>query len=84
MEGDVSVTSQEDMGSNFKVSLFLDITKAVPDSVIQTKRLSYKGLRALIVEDNRVNTLVIDAMLKQKGFETTIAQNGKFAVDLAK
>ncbi|WP_117235915.1 ATP-binding protein [Vibrio maerlii] len=83
MHGQVSVNSQEGMGSYFKVSVYLDETEPVEDSVVQTKRLSYEGLKALIVEDNRVNTLVIESMLKQKGFEVAKAGNGREGVQLA-
>ncbi len=83
MHGQVQVNSQEGMGSYFKVSVYLDETQPVEDSVVQTKKLSYQGLKALIVEDNRVNTLVIESMLKQKGFEVAKAGNGREGVQVA-
>lgn len=40
------------------------------------------NLRLLIVEDNRVNQIVITGILQKLGLESTIAENGKEALDL--
>lgn len=41
---------------------------------------SLAHIRALVAEDNTVNQLVIDGMLKKLGIEATICENGEIAV----
>ena len=40
-----------------------------------------KGLPILLAEDNKINQLVAKEMLKSKGFQVDVANNGKEAVD---
>jgi len=37
--------------------------------------------RILLVEDNRINAMMAEEMLDKIGFETTLAENGRLAVD---
>ena len=40
-----------------------------------------RGIKVLIVEDNPINQLLVIKVLQKKGYETTIAQNGKIAIE---
>jgi len=41
-----------------------------------------KTLHVLVAEDNRVNQLLIIDLLKKQGYEVTLAQNGRIALDM--
>jgi two-component system sensor histidine kinase/response regulator len=42
---------------------------------------SHEGVRVLLVEDNRVNQLVAQEMLKRRGFQIFVAENGRLALE---
>lgn len=42
------------------------------------------GLRVLIVEDNRTNTIILETFMKNKGFECTCVENGALAIKAVK
>lgn len=44
--------------------------------------LEFAGARILVVEDNRVNQLVLLGWLRRAGIQTTLAQNGREALNL--
>jgi signal transduction histidine kinase/CheY-like chemotaxis protein len=48
---------------------------------IKDKRISIKGKRILLVEDNKINQLVAKEILKSLGVEIEIANNGQEAVE---
>jgi two-component system sensor histidine kinase/response regulator len=41
----------------------------------------FDGVRVLLVEDNRVNQMVTKEMLKRRGFQISVAENGRHALD---
>jgi signal transduction histidine kinase/DNA-binding response OmpR family regulator len=45
---------------------------------------SIRGARILLAEDNKINQMVATGLLKVEGFETTVADNGKIALELLK
>jgi len=49
---------------------------AIPKSLL--------GAKILLAEDNKINQMVATELLKLKGFETTVADNGRVAVELLK
>src|SRR5690606_5430226 len=49
-------------------------------SLSDAVRLSRKGLRVLVAEDNTVNRVVVGGMLKKLGCEVDFAENGAEAV----
>ncbi len=58
-------------------------TRGVQRDIVQareTVRLSRKGLRVLVAEDNNVNRVVMGGMLKKLGCEVEFAENGAEAV----
>ena len=46
----------------------------IPDSI--------RGAKILLVEDNKINQMVAKELLKVEGFETTVAENGRIALEL--
>jgi len=43
---------------------------------------AFANLKVLIVEDNNLNVLIIDSFLKQRGFQTCVAENGAEALSI--
>ncbi|CAH0526295.1 ATP-binding protein [Vibrio hippocampi] len=82
MNGSISVESQVGQGTEFDINIQLQSTK--PESKRQRgdQKLDYSGLRVLIVEDNRTNTIILDTFMKRKGFTTESVVNGRHALKL--
>ncbi len=80
MGGDIKLTSQEGIGSEFEVTVRLASCKPKPLDVHIERNLDYRGLKALIVEDNRTNTIIIETFMKRKGFITYSVVNGEEAL----
>ena len=87
MKGKVTTQSTEGQGSTF----FVDITLKCASTTSNKKEIpnsTYyhltKSKKALFVEDDEINQLVISETLKKIGFETDYANNGKEAVEKTK
>ena len=86
MGGDITVSSHVGTGSIFRVRLpympadlpGTDVGADGGDSVPQ--RLT--GLRVLVAEDNHINQMVIEELLRHEGAEVTLVDHGRAAVDL--
>jgi signal transduction histidine kinase len=83
INGTISAESEVGKGSIFtvtvpvkKVSHVINVTSVIKASSLTNKKI-------LIVEDNIMNQQLIRLILTQNGFDVTIAENGKKAVDLA-
>jgi len=87
--GEVFLDSIVGTGSDFYFRLtFARVTEQVsrktqqlisvlPDIQVETG----KGVRILVVEDNPINQLLVLKLLEKRGYETTVAENGKIAID---
>ena len=87
MKGKVTIQSDVGKGSTFFVDLKLKCAENNNTSkpVLNTKYYNLlKKEKALFVEDDEINTIVISETLKQIGFEIDHAKNGKEAVDKTK
>ncbi|EOW9219917.1 hybrid sensor histidine kinase/response regulator CqsR [Vibrio cholerae] len=80
MNGTVLVQSEVGQGSCFKVRVKLAITEPVTEDVKPTKAKTYPGLRVLIVEDNRTNIMILEAFMRNKGFECHSVMDGVQAI----
>ena len=45
---------------------------------------SIRGAKILLAEDNKINQMVAKELLKVEGFETTVAENGRIAIEMLK
>ena len=84
MNGKISFTSAKNCGTKFTLVFSFDYEK---NKVLDKKENFYNiklknRKKALIAEDNDVNQIVIDKLLKNIGFETTFADDGLDAVAL--
>lgn len=88
MHAQLDVTSREGMGSCFRLQLRLqrghglrpDDPPSPPDWVPLTS-CANGGYRVLLVEDDRINQELAEALLRQLGVNVTTANNGLEAVD---
>ena len=81
--GDVRCESTIEQGSRFIVSLI--VTPAEENNLVSiTDELPVLApLKVLVVDDNQINRIVLEAMLKRLGHKVTLAEGGHEAVALA-
>ncbi len=82
MGGSISVSSEAGVGSVFTIELFF--RKSDQDAAVQEAKTVCKarfdGKRALVAEDNEINMLIAETILRSWGFETEQAVDGSEAV----
>ncbi|GAA60860.1 periplasmic sensor hybrid histidine kinase [Pseudoalteromonas sp. BSi20652] len=84
MKGEIKVTSELGSGSQFCVYLPLKQADVKP-IILNTKNLEFPNLTnktILIAEDNKINQLVVSAMLEPTNANIVIAKNGLEAIEL--
>ena len=86
MGGQIVVSSQPGVGSDF--SVFLTLPLAQPPAQVQPERppepvapVHARPCRILMAEDNEVNAAIATEILRDKGAEIDVAGNGQEAVD---
>lgn len=84
MGGNLSLTSEEGKGSEFYFTLKLTESDDKLKNRIQFKNVSFDGLKAIIVDDNKTNRTVFKEYLKSWGMITYEATDGYEALDKLK
>lgn len=88
MGGEIGVSSKRDVGTTFWFTLLLHPVEHQLDLASETEEheqrlLSYRqkihGKRALVAEDNKINQMVIEGLLKKMGVVVDLVENGKLA-----
>ncbi|MFC4701331.1 PAS domain-containing protein [Glaciecola siphonariae] len=85
MSGDITVTSQEVLGSNFTVKLPFEKVKDqqqanqdIKQTQLEADNITqHKNLHVLVAEDNDVNQVVIKSLLEQLHITCMLAENGE-------
>src|SRR6185369_764741 len=81
----IAVESEPGRGTAFSFSLRLKVAPSDPadqTTVAATERAGrLRGLKALVVDDNEVNVLVLTAFLQSWGVEVGVATDGRQAVE---
>ena len=82
MGGEITVVSEPRKGSTFRFALELPVAAmSASTSSVKTPALPGQALSVLVAEDNTVNQMVIEAMLKQLGHKVTLVANGRQALE---
>lgn len=95
MNGDIEVESKKGKGSKFIVTIFLKFAKnenllsspknygnsSNTNSLVEFAKKKYSSKRALLVEDNALNSEIAGEILEMAGLKVEYASDGKEAVD---
>jgi PAS domain S-box-containing protein len=87
MGGDIGINLDYKNGTEFWFSLpFEKSRKEVPKTphVEETRLAQNKNANILVAEDNQVNQIYIETLLRKKGHKVKIARNGLEAIDCLK
>ncbi|MEL7292249.1 MAG: quorum-sensing autoinducer 2 sensor kinase/phosphatase LuxQ [Pseudomonadota bacterium] len=85
--GEISVSSQVDQGTQFLVKIPLQVAKQTPLSesgnglLVEPKTLFDRCLHVLLVEDNHTNAFIAKAFCEKYGMEVTWVQDGVNAIE---
>jgi len=85
LKGNISIDSKLGIGSTFTVNLPLKVYKPKENfkklEIPKKVNYNFKGKKVLIVDDNSINLLVLNRILKEANLTIVQAVNGKEAVD---
>lgn len=85
MGGKLAVKSEKNRGSTFFFTIEFEVEDAaegIPEGrEVAADKTSLKGYRVLLVEDNKFNQFIAQAILEKWGLVVTIAEHGKEALE---
>ncbi len=96
MGGSITVDSQVNKGTNFKIRLKFRLAEpdviekltaskpAEPEVKAEDVKSYFRGKRLLLVEDNELNRIIAETILSEAGFAVDMAEDGIYAVDMIK
>ncbi len=85
MGGNIIIDSNKNIGTKITIRLNFPIgQETIPESISEDENdfSKLKGLNILLVEDNKVNRLIANAILTKVGIKVTEANNGEIALNL--
>jgi signal transduction histidine kinase/ActR/RegA family two-component response regulator len=88
MGGTIEVESVKEVGSKFSFTIELPVgCKIVPGdkpAAFDISNMILKDVRVLLVEDNKFNQFIAQALLEKWGVISELAENGRQAIDILK
>ena len=82
MGGEIRVESRVGEGTTFEFTISAGIAVDDEPATEVVTSGNHTGLRILVVEDNKVNQLVVTRLLHRMGCKVDLACNGEMAIDL--
>ncbi len=89
MGGDIGLQSEPGKGSTFYFTAWFGLSKQLkeqePKGEAQSQDVvvhEHENIHVLVAEDNAVNQKLVKRILEKVGYEVTLAENGKEAVDI--
>jgi CheY-like chemotaxis protein len=81
--GKIWVNSRENQGSSFQFQLSFTIAthKTADNHVSNAEESTSTSIKVLVVEDNEVNQLIINRVLKARNYQVSMASNGQQAIN---
>ena len=83
MGGQISVASEVGKGSTFSFTACFEMTPDQTDSTAAALRLSFRGLKALVVDDNKTNRIIVDKILRHWHMIPLLAGDAEEAMGIA-
>lgn len=81
--GNIKITSKKGTGTISEVTVTFDIDQSfVKNRTETTEEADFNGMNILVVDDSDINAEVICELLKQRGAYTTMALDGRSAVEI--
>ncbi|MEZ8654432.1 ATP-binding protein [Vibrio splendidus] len=78
MHGTLNLESKVGVGTRFIICVPVKVVSQPREQINEPMKLfNGEGLKALIVEDNRVNSIILSKFLKKRGFKCDIALDGQ-------
>lgn len=81
MGGNISVQSELNVGSTFRVEVAFPINESAVPTYVDNRPINIKGCRILLVEDNEINADVVREILVSQGALMDVAVDGKLGVE---
>jgi signal transduction histidine kinase/CheY-like chemotaxis protein len=85
--GKINLKSKVNEGSIFTFELSFKIAKKPREIRIKNKEINNKSFvdkKILVVEDNKINQMITEKMLKNKGIQCEIIDNGEKAIEMCR
>ena len=80
--GDIKINSKKGGGTTAKVMVTFDIDNSFKKKENNKLKASFDGRNILVVDDSDINAEVICGLLQQRGAYTTMALNGRSAIEI--
>ena len=81
LNGTIEVASKKNVGTDIKICMTFEIGEEVNSNSILENYSDLKGLRALVVEDNELNTEVVKFLLEKNGIIVDCVGDGVQALE---